>query len=218
MTTVSTPQYDPRIARRFRRFLPVVVDIETGGFNAATDAILEIAIVTIGLDKTGQLCPHPVHFQHVLPFAGARLDPKALDFNGIHDPYHPFRQAVSEQEALSRIFAHIKTALQASHCERAIMVAHNAIFDMSFLNAAIMRTMITNSPFHAFSCFDTVSLAGLAVGQTVLARAVRACGLAWDNAEAHSAIYDAERTAALFCHIVNQWDRLTTAKQLQPIA
>lgn len=203
---MASIQYNPQIARRFRRFLPVVVDIETGGFHAATDAVLEIAVVTIGLNEQGQFFPHPAFSQHVLPFVGARLDPKALAFNGIHDPYHPFRQAVSEQEALQTVFSHVKQALKGSQCERAIMVAHNALFDMGFLNAAIARTAIKSSPFHAFSSFDTVSLAGLAVGQTVLARAVRACGLEWDNAEAHSAIYDAERTAALFCHIVNQWD------------
>ena len=45
----------------------------------------------------------------------------------------------------------------------------------------------------------------MALGQTVLSRAVAAAGLAWDPASAHSAIYDAERTAALFCTICNRF-------------
>ncbi|MGW8228635.1 MAG: ribonuclease T, partial [Gammaproteobacteria bacterium] len=43
-------------------------------------------------------------------------------------------------------------------------------------------------------------------GQTVLARAVQAAGIQWNQKEAHSAVYDAERTAELFCRIVNTWD------------
>ena len=43
--------------------------------------------------------------------------------------------------------------------------------------------------------------------QTVLARAVYAAGLEWDQREAHSAVYDAERTAQLFCIIANAWPR-----------
>ena len=52
---------------------------------------------------------------------------------------------------------------------------------------------------------DTATLAGLAFGQTVLSRAVQAAGLSWEPSDAHSAVYDAKRTAELFCHIVNRW-------------
>lgn len=45
------------MARRFRGFLPVVIDVECGGFNSATDALLEIAAVTIGMDEQGLLYP-----------------------------------------------------------------------------------------------------------------------------------------------------------------
>ncbi len=79
---------------------------------------------------------------------------------------------------------------------------------MSFINAAVNRCGIKKSPFHAFSCFDTATLGGVAFGQTVLARAVQAAGLEWDGKQAHSAIYDAERTADLFCAIVNRWDNI----------
>jgi ribonuclease T len=92
-------------------------------------------------------------------------------------------------------------------CTRAILVGHNPAFDLAFLKAAVERASVKRNPFHAFSTFDTASLAGVAYGQTVLARAVMAAGITWDQEAAHSAIYDAERTADLFCAIVNAWDR-----------
>ena len=207
--SVQQPRCNPVIAQRFRGYLPVVVDVETGGFDAQRDALLEIAAVLLDLDEDGQLRPGFGVSRHVQPFEGANLDPKALEFNGI-DPYHPFRQALPEREALREIFAPIRQAVKHSGCKRAILVGHNAFFDLGFLNAAVARSGIKRNPFHPFSTFDTVSLAALAFGETVLARAVQSAGLAWDSSEAHSAIYDTERTAALFCDIVNRWRALAT--------
>jgi len=192
------------MARRFRGFLPVVVDVETAGFNAETDALLEIAAVTLDIDEHGHLQPRDTHHAHVLPFEGANLEPEALAFTGI-DPYHPFRNAVPETEALNAVFRPIRKAVKEQGCNRAILVGHNAFFDLCFINAAVERNRIKRNPFHPFSTFDTVSLAGLAYGQTVLARAAQAAGLEWDSEQAHSALYDAERTAELFCTIVNRW-------------
>ena len=42
------------IAQRFRGFLPVVVDVETGGFNEQTDALLQIAAVIVDRDDSGK--------------------------------------------------------------------------------------------------------------------------------------------------------------------
>ena len=88
-------------------------------------------------------------------------------------------------------------------------MGHNAHFDLNFLNAAVARVQHKRNPFHPFSTFDTVTLAGMAYGQTVLSRAMQAAGLAWDGASAHSAVYDAERTAELFCTILNRWQVLS---------
>lgn len=197
----------PPLANRFRGFLPVVVDVETGGLNADTDALLEIAAVLLEMDEQGLLHRRKTLAYHVEPFPGTRLDPKSLEFNGI-DPYHPFRFAVPELDALNGIFREVRRAMRANGCNRAVLVGHNAFFDLAFLNAAVARNNIKRNPFHPFSNFDTVSLAGLAYGQTVLSRAVVAAGLHWDSNEAHSAIYDAERTADLFCGIVNQWQMM----------
>ncbi|HTQ36112.1 MAG TPA: ribonuclease T [Steroidobacteraceae bacterium] len=189
-------------SKRFRGFLPVVIDVETGGFFAKTDALLEIAAVLIEIDSTGRLRRGATHAFHVKPFEGARLDPVSLEVTGI-DPWHPLRPAIDEADALQRIFREIRTAIRAHGCRRAILVGHNAAFDLGFLNAAVERTGIKRNPFHPFSCFDTATLAGAALGQTVLARAAQLAGIDFDTREAHSAIYDAERTAELFCRICN---------------
>ncbi|HNR23795.1 MAG TPA: ribonuclease T [Steroidobacteraceae bacterium] len=191
-----------RMAHRFRGFLPVVIDVETGGFNSATDALLEIAAVMIELDENGNLCRGESHSYHVQPFAGANIEPAALAVTGI-DPHHPLRPAIPERDALQRVFREVRAAVRAADCRRAVLVGHNAAFDLGFLNAAVARTDIKRNPFHPFSCFDTATLAGVALGQTVLAKATVVANIDWDASSAHSARYDAERTADLFCSIAN---------------
>jgi len=191
------------MSRRFRGFLPVVVDVETGGFNETTDALLQIAAVLIDIDEQGQLYCSETVSCHVNPFEGANLDPKSMEVNGI-DVDHPFRFAVDEKQALPKIFKPVREAINNQSCSKAILVGHNAHFDLKFINAAATRSGIKRNPFHPFSTFDTVSLAGLAYGQTVLARSIQSAGMEWDSSEAHSAVYDAEMTAMLFCKIVNE--------------
>ncbi len=207
MTESLAHNHGTLLAKRFRGFYPVIVDVETGGFNAKTDALLEIAATLIEIDDNGVVRRGDSVHCHVEPFAGANLEPAALAFTGI-DPTHPFRFAVSEKAALHEIFQKVRAAQKHHGCHRTVLVGHNAWFDLAFLNAAIERTSIKRSPFHPFTSFDTATLAGLAYGQTVLAKACAAAGIAFDNNEAHSAVYDAERTADLFCGIVNRWQSL----------
>lgn len=199
------------IAKRFRGYLPVVVDVETAGFEPKRDALLEVAAVLLQINSAGLWQRAETYFCHVTPFEGANLDHQALQFTGI-DPFHPFRFAVPEEQALQTIFQPIRQALKTHGCSRAILVGHNPSFDLSFIQAACVRCQIKHTPFHRFSSFDTATLAGLAYGQTVLAKAVQAAGLEWDNDQAHSAIYDAERTADLFCKIVNLWGKKTGSR------
>ncbi len=194
--------------QRFRGYFPVVIDVETAGFNAQTDALLEIAAVTLKMDDAGWLMPDQTFHYHVMPFEGANLEPAALEFNGIIEPFSALRGAVSEKEALSEIFKGVRKGQKAAGCNRAIMVAHNAAFDLGFVNAAAERAKLKRNPFHPFASFDTACLSGLALGQTVLAKACRAARIPFDNKEAHSALYDTLRTAELFCHIVNRWKQL----------
>ncbi len=210
LRTMNNADDTPRMVQRFRGFLPVVVDVETGGFDNQSDALLEIAVVPLEMDQNGKILPQPTISTHVQPFPGSHINPKALEVNGI-DPDSPLRGAINERDALDHVLLPVRHALRDSECHRAILVGHNAAFDLGFLNAAVRRTGYKRNPFHPFSCFDTVSLAGLAYGQTVLARAVQAAGLDWDTSQAHSAIYDTERTAALFCRIVNRWQRLNNS-------
>jgi len=193
-----------RMSNRFRGFLPVVVDVESAGFNAKTDALLEIAAVTVVFDDAGNLKVADTYSSHVQPFPGANLDEASLAFTGI-DPHHPFRFAVSEFDALKNIFEPVRKLVKEQACTRAILVGHNPAFDLSFLKAAVDRSGIKRNPFHHFSTFDTVTLSALAYGQTVLARAMKAADIEWNNDHAHSAKYDAEKTAELFCKIVNMW-------------
>ncbi|WP_129777421.1 ribonuclease T [Peristeroidobacter soli] len=190
------------MARRFRGFLPVVIDVECGGFNPNTDALLEIAAVLVEIQGDGSLLPGESWRYHVQPFSGANLEPASLAVTGI-DPFHPLRPAIPEKEALTRLFKEIRRAMKDNDCTRAILVGHNAYFDLNFINAAIARTDIKRNPFHPFSSFDTATLAGVAYGQTVLGKALQAAGIEWDSNAAHSAAYDAQKTAELFCKICN---------------
>jgi ribonuclease T len=203
---VSEPDSTP-ISRRFRGFLPVVVDVETGGFNPGTDALLEIAAVLVDMTPAGELRRGETYRYHVTPFAGSNIEQAALAVNGI-DPHHPLRPAIDERDALQRIFREVRRAVRDTACSRAVLVGHNSFFDLNFLNAAVARADVKRNPFHPFSSFDTATLAGVAYGQTVLARAVRSAGFEWDPASAHSAAYDAERTADLFCRICNDFKPL----------
>lgn len=198
----------PGISSRFRGFLPVVVDVETGGFDPRNDALLEIAACILRMDDFGRLDIADTVSYHVAPFEGANIDPKSLEFTGI-DLDSRAGQVLPEKEALKQLCLPVRKEVRRTGCQRAILAGHNAFFDLGFLNAAIERSGYKRSPFHPFSSFDTATLAGLAFGQTVLSRAVEAAGIEWNEAEAHSAVYDAKKTAELFCSIVNRWKILT---------
>jgi len=200
----ATPPVFTPMAQRFRGFLPVVVDVETGGFDWNRHALLEIAAIPLEMDENGLLQPGQTTCAHVVPAEGTEIDPKSLEVTGIVLD-HPFRLAKPEREALEHVFAPVRAALSRYNCQRAILVGHNAHFDLNFLNAAVARSGHKRNPFHPFSVFDTVTLAGVAYGQTVLARAAQAAGLEWDASQAHSAVYDTEQTARLFCRIVNNY-------------
>ncbi len=195
---------------RFRGFLPVVVDLETAGIEPQKNALLEMCIVLIELNEQGFFVRGSTYFEHILPFPGAVLDAKSLEFNQI-DPFQPLRFAIDEKQALQKLFMPINQALKKSKCQRAVLVGHNAWFDLLFIKEAVKRTGVV-SPFHAFTCFDTATLAGFFYGQTVLAKAAKAAGIDFDTKEAHSAIYDAEKTADLFCAMLNLWRKIYSSQ------
>jgi len=196
------------MSSRFRGFLPVVVDVETGGFDHKKNALLEISALILEFDDNGELGIKESVSCHIKPYEGLTMEPASMEVNGI-DPYNPFRMAKTEFEALTLVFQTIRKEIKKTGCTRAVMVGHNTTLDLNFVNAAAERNKLARNPFHQFSMFDTVSLAGLAYGQTVLSRAVQAAEIDWDDSNAHSAVYDARKTAELFCKIVNKWDKMS---------
>ena len=190
-----------KLKDRIRGYLPVVIDVETSGFNEQTDALLEICAIILGMDEEGSFFAKTTLHYHVEPFKGANIEASAIKFNGI-DIDNPFRLAVPEKKALSEIFDHINEELETEECSRAILVGHNAFFDLGFVKAATLRANL-KSPFHQFSTIDTVSLSALCCGETVLAKAISHMDIEWDNNEAHSALYDTKKTSELFCQIFN---------------
>lgn len=213
----SLPDGVRPMANRFRGFLPVVIDVETGGFDRARHALLQIAAVFLRRGPDDSLYRERTLSLHIRPFEGGLLDPKSMEVNGIN-PFHPLRIAYPEDQALGRLFSEVRREVKLNQCKRAILVGHNAHFDLGFVHAAAERCGIKRNPFHPFSSLDTVSLAALAFGQTVLSRAAQAAGMTWDAEAAHSAAYDAEMTAELFCTINNRWQKAAglpvTATQL----
>lgn len=197
----------PKLCERFRGYFPVIIDVETGGFNAQTDAVLEIAAVTLRMNAEGELEPDTVFHEHVVPFDGANIEKAAIDFNGI-DPFCALRGAIEEGEAFKSLCKHVRKAQKEADCQRSVIVAHNAAFDQSFVNAALTRHNIKRSPFHPFVSFDTTSLAAMSLGQTVLIKACEAANIDFNASEAHSALYDTNKTAELFCWMLNRYKNL----------
>ena len=181
--------------------------METGGFESTTDALLEIAAITVKFDQHQLLVTDQEAHFHVDPFEGANIEQSALDFTGI-DPTNPLRMAISEKQALDHIFKMIRTSQKQANCTRSVLVGHNPWFDLSFVKAAATRCSIKRNPFHPFTTFDTATLAGLTLGQTVLAKACATAEIEFDSNEAHSALYDTRKTAELFCSIVNNFKNI----------
>lgn len=189
--------------KRFSGFYPVVIDIETSGINSQTNALLEIAAITLKMDAQGSLKRDETFHFHIYPFKGSLIQKESLKLNKI-DPYSPLRFAVSEQEALNFIFHKINQEIKKQKFKKAVIVAHNVIFDYNFIQAAVNRLKINiKNPFHSFITFDTAVLSSFILGQTVLAKACQAAGIYFDASQAHSALYDTTQTAKLFCKIFN---------------
>ena len=208
MATMTADEMQSWMSSRFRGYLPIVVDLETGGFNEKTDAMLELAAAILSVDDNRQLFIQQIFHRHIEPFKGANIEPSALAINNIV-PFAPLRMAQPEKKVLEDFFEEVERVLELYSCSRAILTGHNAPFDLKFLKATCKRNNIGSFPFHQFSVLDTVSLGALAYGQTVLAKIAKQAGIGWDASKAHSAIYDVTVTAEIFCSIVNTYQPLS---------
>lgn len=187
---------------RFRGFMPVVLDVETGGLDPKSDALLEVAIVLLDI-QDGKLVIAEEISTHIEAAPGTNICKEALAINKII-PDHPFRGALSEKEGLELLFKPIRQAQKMHDCKRSVLVAHNAWFDHQFINAAVERSGVKRCPFHPFTSFDTATLGGVMLGETILAKMMVKAGIEFKESEAHSAVYDARKTAELFCYLVNK--------------
>ncbi len=194
---------DPDMATRFRGFLPIVVDVETSGFDPERHGVLEIAALTLRFDD-GELVINTRQRWAVRPFAQSVIDPSSLRVNGIN-LNDPKRAAISEDEAMKQLFKMVRQGIKLHGCHRGVLVAHNAAFDAAFLRQAAKRTKAKWDPLHPFTTIDTAALAAVAYGHTVLGEACSRAHIEYNKDDAHDALYDAERCALLFCAIVNGW-------------
>ncbi|MBM4222986.1 MAG: ribonuclease T [Gammaproteobacteria bacterium] len=193
----------------FGHYYPIVIDCETSGINPDQHALLEVACVILApVDKKLQIIARETF--HVLPFEGAQFDPDSMKIHQI-DPHYPLRFAESEKDVLIKLNAMIAPYIKG-HYRRALLVGHNAWFDLAFLNKAYERQSV-KSPFHRFTCMDTATLSAFFLRETVLAKALYRCRIAYDPKEAHSALYDAEKTAELLALLWNNYqNKLTQLK------
>ena len=190
---------------RFGGLLPIVVDMETSGINPDSNAILELASIVLYLnDKLDLQCGN-FFSCHVRPFPSSKIDPSSMYINTI-EIENPFRLALSEEEAINRLFRFVYMNLRNFGCRKAVLVGHNANFDLAFLESARKRYKI-DSPFHTFTVIDTATIGAVFYGKTVLANVVNASNMRFNPKLAHSAIYDAKITTDLFCSVTNSQER-----------
>ena len=195
------------MSKRFRGFYPVVIDVETGGFNPTEDALLDVGVIFLTTDHNGQIVKERTLSLPVTAEPGLNLHAASLNVNKIN-PKDPNRTSFKEDVVITTLFKELRESMKEHDCRRAVLVGHNAFFDHQFIFAAAERQKVKRNPLHPFSCLDTVTLSALACGHTVLAKACEIANISFDSSTAHTALYDAQKTAELFCYIVNRWQHL----------
>ncbi|WP_084155483.1 ribonuclease T [Ruminobacter sp. RM87] len=195
------------ISQRFRGYYPVVVDVETAGFDPKNSALLEVAFCTLKINENGDFEKDEMFHCNIKPFPNSAIEEANIKFLGI-DPFDPAREALDEKVGLLPIFKQLNKKVKKAGCKRAILVGHNAHFDHSFIMAAAERLNFKRNPFHPFTVMDTATLASLFLGHSVLSVACETAGIPFDAGSAHDAAYDTDREAELFCYFVNRFRKL----------
>ncbi|MDD6319227.1 MAG: exonuclease domain-containing protein [Succinatimonas hippei] len=193
------------ISKRFRGFLPVVVDVETAGFDPEKNALLEVAAMPLALNDKGIMVPGEIFSANIRPFEGSVLVEENLKFLGI-DPYAADRNIQDEKESITALFRFVHRAVKAAHCKKALLTGHNGSFDLGFVNAAGRRAGLEKkNPFHPFTVLDTSTVGALVFGHTVLAKACMGAHINYEGKNAHGAAYDTKVEAELFCAAYNRF-------------
>lgn len=152
------------IKNRFRGYLPVIIDVETAGLNAQTDALLELAAITVKMDENGYLVEDQKCHYHIQPFEGANINPESLKVNGI-DIDNPERGAVPEVIAIPEMFKMVRKAMKEQGCQRAVIVAHNAAFDQGFCKQQLNVLTLNATHSIRLQCLTPQHLQVLCMGK-----------------------------------------------------
>jgi len=159
----------------------VVFDIETTGFSPVNNRIIEIGAVKV---KGGEIADKFSAFVNPdvpIPFEIEKL-------TGIND------SMVKDAPYIEQVLPEF-----LSFCEGAVLVAHNAGFDMSFIKENALRQGI----FRKFTCVDTLGIARILLphqGKHTLDAVAKAMGVSLENH--HRAVDDAQATAEIFVKFI----------------
>ena len=155
----------------------VVFDIETTGFSAKSDRIIEIGAVKVEKGKITDRFSTFVNPEIPIPFRIEKLtsinDSMVIDAPKIEEVLPKFME----------------------FCKGAVMVAHNADFDMSFISANCERQGLDCD----FTIVDTVAMSRyliIGLGRYKLDNVAKALGIVLEHH--HRAVDDAECTALIF--------------------
>ncbi len=160
----------------------VVFDLETTGFNPVMNKIIEIGGVKVVNGVITERFSSFVNPQIPIPY-------EIEDLTGINDGM------VMEAKTIEEILPEFM-----EFCQNAVMVAHNADFDMSFIKHNLRLQGIKKS----FTVIDTVALARnllSGLSRFKLDTVAKALGVPLKNH--HRAVDDAECTAEIFIKLVH---------------
>lgn len=177
----------------------VVFDLETTGFSAEKNKIIEIGAVRVENGKIVDRFSTFVNPKHPIPFEIEKL-------TGINDTM--VLHAPQIDEALPKFL---------DFCKDAVLVAHNASFDTGFIAYNARLLGLTYLP----TVLDTVSLARLLLpnlNRYKLDTVAKALGISLENH--HRAVDDAEATAGIFLKFVRmlQEREIETLDQLNALS
>ena len=201
-------------SKRFRGFLPVVIDVETGGFHSRTDALLEIAAVIIEVDAAGRVRRGATHAFHVKPFEGSRHG-SGLARGQRHRPLAPAAPG------------HRRSAMRCSGCSArsappSARTAAGAPFSWATTPRSTWDSSTPRWSAPASSAIPSTRSPASTPRRWPARRWARRCWRGRRSCRRHRLgqprrrirrVYDAERTADLFCHVCNAHARELRARR-----
>ena len=159
----------------------VVFDIETTGFSPVNNRIIEIGAVKVKQGEIAEKFSAFVNPDVPIPFEIEKL-------TGINDSM--VKDAPYIEQVLPEFLA---------FCQDAVLVAHNAGFDMSFIKENVLRQGLSRR----FTCADTLGIARILLphqAKHTLDAVAKTLGVSLENH--HRAVDDAQATAEIFVKFI----------------